>query len=504
MNLKNLPNNLVILEMANNHNGSIDHAFKIFNEFMCLIDDFPEFKFAFKLQYRDLDSFIRPDMKGRLDIKHIKRFEDTRLSENHYIQMVNKIKELGFISMCTPFDEKSVDTILDHKIEILKIASCSFSDWPLLEKAASAGLPIIASTAGASLETIDQVILFFKNRNINFAIQHCVGEYPTKTSKMNLNQLDFLKNRYPDVRFGFSTHEDPNNVDIAKIAIAKGASLLEKHVGIASEKYPLNAYSSSLAQTILWLKSAKSTMQACGVIGKRHEASQSEVSSLLSLRRGVFAKKHLKIGQELKESDYFLAFPPNENQLTASHLSKYNKITLTKTLDINEPIDISKCNVQYQRKNLLIEADKIKEFIQKSNVVVPTNFQLEISHHYGLENFSTFGLSMITLVNREYCKKILITLPGQKHPEQFHNKKEETFHILHGTLEISLNQKKRKLDVGDVITIMPGIKHEFSSENGCIIEEISSTHYKDDSFYTDKEIHLNKERKSLLFVNMND
>ena len=82
--------------------------------------------------------------------------------------------------------------------------------------------------------------------------------------------------------------------------------------------------------------------------------------------------------------------------------------------------------------------------------------------------------------------------------------KEETFHILHGTLEISLNQKKRKLDVGDVITIMPGIKHEFSSENGCIIEEISSTHYKDDSFYTDKEIHLNKERKSLLFVNMND
>ena len=29
---------------------------------------------------------------------------------------------------------------------------------------------------------------------------------------------------------------------------------------------------------------------------------------------------------------------------------------------------------------------------------------------------------MITVVNREYCKKILILLPGQAHPEHFINK----------------------------------------------------------------------------------
>ena len=31
---------------------------------------------------------------------------------------------------------------------------------------------------------------------------------------------------------------------------------------------------------------------------------------------------------------------------------------------------------------------------------------------------------------------------------------------------------------GDVITVLPGVKHEFSSENGSIVEEISSTHYQ--------------------------
>ena len=59
----------------------------------------------------------------------------------------------------------------------------------------------------------------------------------------------------------------------------------------------------------------------------------------------------------------------------------------------------------------------------KSGVVVPGKFEIEISHHYGLERFRDYGLAMITLVNREYCKKILICLPNQTHPEQYHKRK---------------------------------------------------------------------------------
>ena len=46
--------------------------------------------------------------------------------------------------------------------------------------------------------------------------------------------------------------------------------------------------------------------------------------------------------------------------------------------------------------------------------------------------------------------------------------------------------------------MLPGVRHEFSSENGSIVEEISSTHYKDDSYYTDPAIMENKQRKTLL------
>jgi D-lyxose ketol-isomerase len=123
---------------------------------------------------------------------------------------------------------------------------------------------------------------------------------------------------------------------------------------------------------------------------------------------------------------------------------------------------------------------------------------MEISHHYGLDKFYKFGITMFTVVNRGYCKKLIVVLPGQKHPEQFHKQKEETFHILYGDLELILNDEVHTMVAGDVITVMPTVRHIFESENGCVIEEISSTHIKDDSFYTDPEISNNKDRKTFL------
>jgi len=105
---------------------------------------------------------------------------------------------------------------------------------------------------------------------------------------------------------------------------------------------------------------------------------------------------------------------------------------------------------------------------------------------------------MITVVNREYCKKLVIMLPGQTHPEQYHNLKEETFVILHGDIRFKSNGVLKVCLTGDVVTIHPGEKHEFSSTGGAVVEEISSTHTSDDSYYTDPTISQNKNRKTYL------
>jgi quercetin dioxygenase-like cupin family protein len=105
---------------------------------------------------------------------------------------------------------------------------------------------------------------------------------------------------------------------------------------------------------------------------------------------------------------------------------------------------------------------------------------------------------MLNIINGDYCKKILVLFKNQKHPEQFHKIKKETFHILYGNLELKLNGKNELKKKGDIITINPIVKHEFSTKTGAVIEEISTTHHKADSFYTDKKIHENKSRKTII------
>jgi quercetin dioxygenase-like cupin family protein len=123
---------------------------------------------------------------------------------------------------------------------------------------------------------------------------------------------------------------------------------------------------------------------------------------------------------------------------------------------------------------------------------------LEISHHYGLEKFNEFGLVMVTVVNREYCKKLLVVFAGQQHPEQWHISKEETFNCLHGELDLRLNGEWQTLRPGDSVVVKPGVRHFFTSKTGCVFEEISSTHQVADSFYTDEEITKNPHRKTFV------
>ena len=91
-------------------------------------------------------------------------------------------------------------------------------------------------------------------------------------------------------------------------------------------------------------------------------------------------------------------------------------------------------------------------------------------------------------------------LPGQKHPAHYHKRKEETFQILSGQLDVYLDGHKQHLHPGQTCLIQPGVWHSFSSELGCIFEEISTTHFNDDSYYKDKKINEMKreDRKTIV------
>jgi sialic acid synthase SpsE/quercetin dioxygenase-like cupin family protein len=487
--------NLFVFEMANNHMGSLEHGLKVIKEFHEVSKKF-DFNFGFKLQYRDLDTFIHPDFQGRTDIKYIKRFTETRLNEDEFKILKDEIKKYNFIPVCTPFDEKSVDLIEKHDFGIIKIASASFTDWPLLERIAETEKPIIASTAGASLEEIDMAVSFFEHRRKNFCLMHCVGEYPTSNVNLELNQIDFLCKRYQDVPIGYSTHEEPDNFNAIKIAIGKGVTVFERHVGLKTDKYSLNDYSSTPEQINKWLLAAQEAFVMCGVLNKRRDCSEKEKTDLSGLKRGVFAKRRIMEGEKIDLTNTFFAIPNIENQILANDFSKYMEFAANKEIEINKPIIFQDMDAKNLREKVLQIIKSVRQILIDSKIILPNKIEFELSHHYGIEKFEQWGAVIISCINREYCKKLIIMLPGQKHPIHYHKKKEETFHVLYGDVTINLKGMEKEYKAGEIIVVERGDKHSFSSKNGAVFEEVSTTHYINDSFYDDEQIVKNKNRKT--------
>ncbi len=490
---------LVVLEMANNHMGDVEHGLKIIRDFKEITAGFP-YDFAFKFQYRQLETFIHPRYEGNMDIKYIKRFSETELSEEQFITLKNEATKLGFRTICTPFDNESVEKVVNHGYDFIKVASCSFTDWPLLEEIVKYDKPIIASTAGATYEEIDNVVLFLSNRKKDFAIMHCVAEYPTKQENQQLNQMAAIKKRHENLTIGFSTHEDPTNVENVFMAVAMGARIFEKHVGVPTNKYKINNYSATPEQFRDWLQAMTRAFEALGTVDATiRPVTEDARASLHALRRGVFAKTDLKAGDVMTTENALYAIPTIENQVVANDCSKYSEIKLTADVKADEPIIVGlNAKMTDKREQVMNIMSRVRSLVKESGIHIPKKISTELSHHFGLANFEKVGCTILNVINREYCKKIIVCLPNQEHPEQYHERKEEAFHLIYGELDLVLNGVSRAVKPGEIVVVERGTRHAFSSKGGAVVEEISSTHIKDDSYYTDPNIAKNKNRKTHL------
>lgn len=312
--------NLFVLELASNHWGDFNRGLKIIEDYSKVVRC-NGVRAAIKLQFRDVDKFIHQDFRNRTDIRYIKKTLDTQMSWENYAEMVTAIRNSGMVTMVTPFDEFSVDKCVQLGIEILKLASSDIKDWALIEKIAKTGKPVIASSGGSSLKDLDDLVEFFNRRGIPFALNHCVSLYPSEDGELELNQVDFLRDRYPENIIGFSTHEYHDWQSSLLIAYAKGARTFERHIDIDYQGVPVSSYCSLPHQIDEWFKAFKKAQEMCGGHGQtKRVPPQREITYLDGLVRGVYARKELPAGHTLTNDDIYLAIPLQKGQVSCREL----------------------------------------------------------------------------------------------------------------------------------------------------------------------------------------
>lgn len=497
---------LVILEIANNHMGDLNHLKNIIDTYYTLTFRYKKIvNFAIKFQFRNLKSFIHPT--ANKNNKGVKRFTSTELKDSEWKKII-KFTKKKFKIICTPFDEISIKDIEKNNFDFLKIASCSYDDWPLVEKIKKSKLPVICSIGGAEENQITKLLSFFKKKvdSQNFFLMYCVALYPTKINDLNLEYFLKLRNKFGSVVRGFSSHEDKTSSLTGAISYSMGARIFERHINLHNRKYKINDYSIEPKQFNNWLKNLVIAIKINGSKAYRNKNLLKEKKQLRKFQRGVYLSSNTKLskGDELNKKNTSLYFPTLKNQLTANEFSKYSTFLLKKDKRSLEPIFLKDIKIVDHRSQIEKIKNQIIELIKASKVILPKNIKLEISHHYGLKYFNKFGLSMITIINEKYCKKLLFLINNQSHPKQYHKKKHESFFLLYGKIKVQLNSKSFILKPGDIINIPPRVKHFFKdiSKNGSVIEELSTTSDKNDSFYIDKKINKNIKRKSFVSINI--
>ena len=493
---------LFILEMANNHRGSLLRGKGIINQFHEITKKFPHFKFAFKFQRRDLPTFIHPAYQNKTDIPYIKRFVENQLTIEELKELKEYAFSLGFSTICTPFDELSVQVVKELGFDYIKIGSCSITDWSLLNRIVEMNMPVIGSVGGTSLTDIEKVVSFFKNRQIPLILMYCVGLYPTENEQLGLDKFDILKQKFPNVQIGFSTHEHPYNYSSIQIAIGKGITIFEKHVDIIGgnneESLLPNEYSILPAEFEKYLESACIAQSICKI---DPVVDREEQVKLRSLQRGAFLKRDIFSGEIITKDDLFFAFPiVSIGQLASYSCSKHISFKATTYISKNSPLLLSEVKTIDNSKEIERIKSNIKNILSSHRIVYPSQSPMEISHHYGLEQFNTYGMCLLTLVNMSYCKKLLILQPGQKNPEHYHKEKTETFFVLVGEAVIKLDGIEHTLTPGNIIHVKPNQIHSISANTEVVIEELSSQHYPNDSYYVDETITNNTNRKIIVYV----
>ena len=154
-------------------------------------------------------------------------------TDDEYWEIDRFCRKLGIIWFASPWDEGSVDFLAQFNPPVYKIASASVTDDNLLRHIRAKDKSIIMSTGACNLPMIKHAVSVIGEENL--ALLHCTSCYikPATGSEemcrlVNLKAIETLRNEFPGIPIGFSSHF--SGIMPAIEAAAIGATIVETHI----------------------------------------------------------------------------------------------------------------------------------------------------------------------------------------------------------------------------------------------------------------------------------
>ena len=212
----------IIAEAGVNHFGKIDRAYR-------LVDMAVEAEVdALKIQVYNTSEMIRSDAKA-----WVNRMKLKELSQEDVVKVQEYCKKRNIIFLASAHDLSSVDFLDEIGIPAFKIGSGELRNLTFMKCVAKKNHPVVLSTGMSTLQDVESAVAAIRSSgNNNLILLHCVTLYPTHPAEANLRAIDTLKQHFL-VPVGYSDHTVGYNIVLA--AVARGASVIEKHIALEKE-----------------------------------------------------------------------------------------------------------------------------------------------------------------------------------------------------------------------------------------------------------------------------
>ncbi|MCB0317153.1 MAG: N-acetylneuraminate synthase family protein [Bdellovibrionales bacterium] len=316
----------IIAEIGGNHEGDFNYAKKLLNE---AIDSGAH---AIKFQIYQGDKIVSK-VEGPDRNKHFKKFE---LGYEQYKTLAKLAKDAGMHFMASLWDSDAIETF-DPLIDIHKVGSGDFTNFPLLKKLANTNKPLILATAMCNLDDIRQTLNFIDSINPNLrkenklCLMHCVAMYgDPKDEYAHLAAIKVLQEEFSDIHIGYSDHTLGNYA--CELAIAMGSRVIEVHfTDDKTREFRDHHLSITKDEMRDLLEKSKKIISLLGDFKKEPVQEIETKERIADFRRAVYLTKDVVAGTKITE-EMLTTLRPNKG---IDARSFYNLIGKKLIRDVN-------------------------------------------------------------------------------------------------------------------------------------------------------------------------
>jgi N,N'-diacetyllegionaminate synthase len=285
----------VVAEIGFNHNGDVELAKNMIKSAAENGAD------AVKLQTFIAGEMISrtlladdPDHPGN-EIPLYEFFQRYELSREDYKALIAHAQALNIPLFSTPFDNASLELLVDLGVPALKVASSDLTYTPFLERVAETGLSVVLSTGMGDEGEITQALESLRKAK-SVILLHCVSNYPSQYEEMNLACIANMQQQF-EMPVGLSDHTLDNLS--AVVAASLGAVMIEKHFTLDRKMPGVDQSISMQPEDLRNLKT--NILNVAKTLGEGEKKLQeSEIPVKQSARRSLVARVDIPEGTLLK------------------------------------------------------------------------------------------------------------------------------------------------------------------------------------------------------------